>query len=81
MTKDILANTQYWFEHMDEFSTDDWLDKKVQIETREAGLFLLSEVARYKKDLETALNALRSYQYGNSSPDLAEEVVRKLTGV
>ena len=28
--------------------------------------------------LLTALHALRSYQYGNSSPDLAEEITNKL---
>ncbi len=34
----------------------------------------LAENARLRKMLTSAINALRSYQYGNSSPDLAEEI-------
>ena len=33
------------------------------------------------KACEASLNALRSYQYGNSSPDLAEEIANYLTAV
>ena len=35
-------------------------------------------ISELKKGLDTAINALRSYKYGNQSTELAEEVVDKL---
>jgi hypothetical protein len=42
---------------------------------------LKAENARLRTACTAAMNALRSYQYGNGSPDLAEEIAEHLAEV
>ena len=51
---------------------------------KEAGMSrvgLAREIHRLRRALKTAGHALRSYQYGNGSPDLAKDVADELDAI